>query len=121
MPEDLTADELVKLAKLCGYEEYAVNHDIKGDPEYVQINTLPDDPYHTSRHWPEWQPHLDANQRDEVVNSICKNWPDLCVALSRQNSWAGCEIVKDEELIAYKQADTAGLAVCRAALKALER
>jgi hypothetical protein len=111
MPEDLTADELVKLAELCGYRAHSDGATVwlpavtKGREEYMK----------------SWRPHLDANQRDEVVNSICKNWPDLCVALSRQHLWAGCEIVKDEELIAYKQADTAGLAVCRAVLKALER
>ena len=126
MSDELTADELVKLAELCGHTAtVAYVETNSGDPplrEVVEVTMARE----------QWQPHLDANQRDEVVQAIHKAGAEVTVdARHFGDGWHEgyyCQMQVTSTLVeegwvsseAGAEA-TPGLAVCRTALTAIER
>ena len=63
-----------------------------------------------------WHPHLDANQRDEVVEALMgMGWDLEQVAINGKHTARIHN--EDNECVAREILETPGLAVCRAALK----
>lgn len=112
MPTDtITTAELVLLAECCGK---VVDRGFEGNV-IVRRYTESGDWY-----WVSWNPVEFARQRDELVEALRKyGWKvELTVWL---DGMARVELLNDEQryLTCSPMSDTPGLAVCRAALKAI--
>lgn len=107
MTDTLTTEELVTLAEFCG-------HRTDGCDGSIWIDRNPPQGFDEL-----WQPHLDAKQRDEVVEALSQQERWRCIGVYRQNDWAMCEVFETDVRVAKAEANTPGLAVCRAALKAI--
>jgi len=116
----MTTDELIKLTEFCGKQAY---WPMCG----TEVHLTTDGTRRIGNQ--KWQPHIDANQRDEVVEALRKAgwgivicaWSDcymaygsnrerLCPRCGKQR----CCTTPDNEC------DTPGDAVCAAAIQAIE-
>ncbi|MHC4405602.1 MAG: hypothetical protein ACYTG0_38645 [Planctomycetota bacterium] len=112
--EPFTTDELVTLAEACGKESITVASD--GTVMFDH-----DEPEKESGGgWEDWQPHIDANQRDELVNTMHELFGDIELYVVNNNH--SCKVYDDGNVcVAWAIKATTGEAVCRAALKAIKR
>lgn len=114
VPTDpLTPDELVRLAVYCGREAFLIGHIL-----WVGRDDVND------RIAAVWQPHLDANQRDELEDAVIANghkWQHHSCKDGYFRSTIKHVAFKcwRWELVASAKEKTRGLAVCRAALKVI--
>ncbi len=116
MPNDtITTADLVLLAEYCGKK--LLDLSFQGEPNFYvdKPGTVWGDPGFIPK---PWQPHLDANQRAEVVEA-CKANGLTVVLYHWSNADAKCLICSDSYLCntVGEGSGTPGLAVCRAALK----
>ena len=113
MSEKLTTERLVKLAQLCG-KKMGFEDDHPNTPQIRRCD---------GAHLEFWQPHIDANQRDEVCMALRKRSLYLTLhTMSDEPPWAAYfrdHMKVDHKIVGHCDADTPGLAVCRAALKAI--
>ncbi|MCZ6654847.1 MAG: hypothetical protein O7D91_17700 [Planctomycetota bacterium] len=114
--DTITTDELVRLAEFCGKGEITTVGADK--PGLVQVEG--------AYSWVAWQPHLDANQRDEMVEALYKDGYEVIQSVSPWDEPSfECEINHDGEdgmpdrQSQFSNANTPGLAFCRAALKVI--
>ena len=112
MTDKLTTDELVKLAEFCGTRVGLIAAE---DHVYYVCEDRPG--------MPEWHPDLDANQRDEVVEALKREHEYLVDVIQLRDSYmanVGTFYGKPIASSGYAPGQCPGLAVCRAALKAIE-
>lgn len=103
MTDKITADELVTLAEFCGKQIYSASIEgvvISGGGTRVM-----------------WQPHIDANQRDEVVEAMTAVGCQVKVE-SRSGRHYG-KVFHPERAGIYTGEPTPGEAVCWAALRVI--
>ena len=116
MTDQPTTDELVRLAEFCGHKRNTTYLNLA--PDSVAIGF----PART------WQPHLDANQRDELVEALrekgwmvsLNRWSDCWMAYASEDK-SPCEKCGSSHggHTGDFEKSTPGLAVCRAALKVI--
>lgn len=110
MTDKLTTDERVALAEYCGHDAY-IEHG-------GYVRTIKHD---------KWQPDVDANQRDRLVESLMTDgWESIQSASRHDDPPFECELNHTNSVTGdpdrqsqLGEANTPGLAVCWAALKVI--
>ena len=119
MTDELTTDELVKLAEACGYERIRL-YCQQSHADVVLVA------YDEKTVFVGWHPDTDANQMCEVIEAFIDGetrgldiwWQRVSGFVVRVKEYVG--VWCDWKTICTVRADTLSLAVCRAALTALE-